>query len=672
MEIRFLNFRFLRYGLCGLLGLLLLAGLLICLIGQSQQHVGWLEREGVVARQDSPEPLGPDSLYARIKNKNPLFRGNDLFCVTSPEIQTDHEILGQSWDTEEGRGRVHLSLENRLGNGETLPVTYRLSVRWEKFIPFMISLLMAGLAIMFWVKIVFAARLVCLLLVAGLAVWNLFHFGWVYGDEYFILSSTVQGNLLHSTVWPETGRFWPLGLVDLNLLIPFGDSPFVYSLELSILFLLAIAAIYWGIRRTAGSNMACLLVIAFLLLPQVLRVYSVCIYAEPRLVLLLALFFILYYRADETGNKTYLVSSCMIASLATYYKEPIFGLFMVFSLTQLLFGYSRLSRAQRWANFFLIGNGAVFLSLYGWFCANSQNYVDGINDGSTSTLDILGNYLLNPLLAFSLVCGLCRAYEILFQGDRRFLKYDGALFSGLAYAVAFALLKLYGSYYLIPAYVCLMFSFSGYLADLQKRVTDQHRSRENHPDQEHRLTRWAYITDPKTRLATFLVVIIFSAAINLPKFINELGAIPRERQVTRQITALFLELESRGFQICTYIPEEMSTHSEGIQKCRRTVLNIFHFNSQGGHKIDPDRNWLLADSPILELSGDTSENSTSKMIVIHDMAYSIDGLNNQPNIQGQMEMIESIPQVMGAKLFAQPEFHGQIRKMANRRATANY
>ena len=142
MEIRFLNFRFLRYGSCGLLGLLLLAGLLICLIGQSQQHVGWLEREGVVARQDSPEPSGPDSLYARIKNKNPLFRGNDLFCVTSPEIQTDHEILGQSWDTEEGRGRVHLSLENRLGNGETLPVTYRLSVRWEKFIPFMISLLL--------------------------------------------------------------------------------------------------------------------------------------------------------------------------------------------------------------------------------------------------------------------------------------------------------------------------------------------------------------------------------------------------------------------------------------------------------------------------------------------------------------------------------------------------
>ena len=45
MEIRFLKTRFFRTGTWALLGLLVLALLLICLVGQSQQYVGWLERE---------------------------------------------------------------------------------------------------------------------------------------------------------------------------------------------------------------------------------------------------------------------------------------------------------------------------------------------------------------------------------------------------------------------------------------------------------------------------------------------------------------------------------------------------------------------------------------------------------------------------------------------------
>ena len=89
MEIRFLKSRFFRTGTCTLLGLLVSALLVICLVGQSQQYVGWLERERAVALHDSPHSTGPSSIYARIKNKNPLFRGNDLFRVTSPEIQTD-------------------------------------------------------------------------------------------------------------------------------------------------------------------------------------------------------------------------------------------------------------------------------------------------------------------------------------------------------------------------------------------------------------------------------------------------------------------------------------------------------------------------------------------------------------------------------------------------------
>ena len=679
MEFRFLKSKSLKYTANSLVLLFLLAGSLICFIGQSKQHTGWLAQEGAPATQDSTKQSQLSSFYARIKNENAIFRGNDLFVVTSPQIQTHQKIVSQDWDTQYGKGKVLVTLEGPIASDEPLVVTYGLSVRWSKILPFLLSMLIVTLGITFCFKIhsrpelikdrtvLFAARMICLLAVGSLVYWNLSNFGWLYGDEYFILSSTVQGNFLHSTVWPDTGRFWPLGLVDLNLLIPFGDSPFVYNLERMVIFVLAVAVIYLGIKRTAGTVIACILVTVLLLSPHMFRIYSVSIYAESRLILLLALFFLLYYRGDETKNGWTIFFSCVIASLATYFKEPVFGLFVVFALTQLLFGYARLSRAQRWANLFLLCNGAVFLSVYWWFCADGSNYADLLNNGSNSTLGLLASYLLKPFLAFAACSGLWRAFAIVFRGERRFLKYDGALFAGLAYATSFALLKLHGDYYVLPAYVCCLFAFSGYLAEIQQRLASKPAVTEPNQFRHTGMARWIRIADPRAQFAAFLTVIIVSGIANIPTSVDDVNTIVEERQNTRQLTALFAELNGQGFEIYTYIPQEMSTYSEGIQEYRRTVLNIFDFTTQ----VDPEADEVSNHLPF-QLLKEAKTGDSSKMIVLHDITYSIETLNQAQDTGDRLEMVGNLPHVMGAHIFAKPELHTKIKRIADRHDTVLY
>lgn len=682
MEIRFLKSRFFRTGTLALLGLLVLALLLICLVGQSQQYVGWLERERAVALHDSSHSTGPSSIYARIKNKNPLFRGNDLFRVTSPEIQTDEKILEQNWDTGEGRGRVHLSLENPLASDEILLVNYRLSVRWAKLLPFLFSLFMAILAIIFCYKIIsrpelihdrramVAAHLTFFLAVATVVCLNLSSPGWSYGDDQFMLKSTVRGNFLHSTVWPEVGRFFPLGLVDLNLLIPFGDRPLAYALEQSAILVLFMGVMYCGIKRTAGPLIACILATSLLFLPQMTRIYSDAIFPESRLVLLLSVFFLLYYLGDQSKKSWPILLGCIAACWATYTKEPVFGLFIVFALTQILFGYAQLSRPQRLANFFLLLNGIVFLSLYCWICFGGESYAEHRNDGSITSFGLLGGYLLNPFLSFAVLCGLWRAYRILFKQDRRLLKYDGALYAGLAYTMAFALLKLEGDYYLTPTYVCYTFAVAGYLASLQHKMVHRPTSQAYQATAPISKLNWRRIKDPHVQLASLVAMFILLTIHNASPSISQVKRAAEDRRATRTLTNLFQQLQQQGFQIYTYTPQGMGPFAKMVQDYRREVLNVFDFNAQphppkgGAWRDHLPFQKLHPDAP----SNETA-NETAKMIVIHDMNYSISELNNQRSPDHRLEFVAQIPSVMSAGIFAQPEHHAKIYRLANGQPT---
>ncbi len=181
------------------------------------------------------------------------------------------------------------------------------------------------------------------------------------------------------------------------------------------------------------------------------------------------------------------------------------------------------------------------------------------------------------------------------------------------------------------------------------------------------MARWIRIADPRAQFAAFLTVIIVSGIANIPTSVDDVNTIVEDRQNTRQLTALFAELNGQGFEIYTYIPQEMSTYSEGIQEYRRTVLNIFDFTTQ----VDPEADKVWNHLPF-QLLKEAKTGDASKMIVLHDIAYSIETLNQTQDTGDRLEMVGNLPHVMGAHIFAKPELHTKIKRIADRHDTLLY
>ena len=665
MEFRVLKSSTLPWITCGLFGTFFLGSLLICVFGTRYQHTGWIAIDSPISTETQPTNGGLRDYSGRLKHKNPLLRGNDLFIVQDPEIQESQSVRAAVWDSTNGRGRVRLTLLAAAAMDPPLTVRYRLGVRWKKLLPVFCVLLALTLVLCLYFKmkdkpeiihqrrLMIATQAILCFILASYAYWNSSLAGWLYGDEHFILSSTVQGALLPWTVFPEAGRFFPLGLVDLNLLIPFGDNPFAYTLERVLLLVAVTGLVFCLTTRAAGTTIGSLLTIAFLLTPDLSKIYSNAIFPESLLLLMLGLFFLLYYLADDRKRDRLLWLSCLVASFATYCKEPVFGLFVVFSLTQLGFGYHQLTRSQRWANLYLLFNAVVFLIVYWSFCSNGGNYAEIRNDGTISTVGLLLNYLAQPMLALGMLTALWRLFAIVHYRDRQSLKYDGALFAGVAYMGAYAILKLQGDYYLIPAYLCLTCAFSGYLNGIQKQIAVNKSSVQGTiaktPD-----------AIPRRLMVPLLSMLLVFAALNIPGSIHGFVTNLDGRKETQQLSNLFSKLEKQGFEMYTYTPPSMSDHSRKVQEWRRLVLNVFDFNTKRQTNIEN----IWDHRPVRELTTPGNAPIPRHPIVIHDQAYSIEPLNRKQPVADRLELVELTPHVMGAHIFAKPEDHTAIKEAA--------
>ena len=275
-----------------------------------------------------------------------------------------------------------------LADDEKLAVTFGLKPHFAKLLPFLLAVFASLFSIYAYLelqqannilsspRVANAVRLLPILAFALAAWWIVGHPGWSYGDVHFILASSVQGEPLPASVFPELGRFFPLGLIDVNLLVPFGNSPIAYHLERVALLGLTIFVLYLLTTRAANVAIGSLLVVVFLTTPSLLYIYGDSIFPESLLLFLLSLFFLLYLRGSQTNHGWTLIASGVVACHATYCKEPVFGMLCVFAGVQLLFGRRQLNRQAILLNVFLLINGLVFLSVYYWFCSSGGNYAD--------------------------------------------------------------------------------------------------------------------------------------------------------------------------------------------------------------------------------------------------------------------------------------------------------
>ncbi len=625
----------------------------IVMAGAGRKHVGW------VTAPDSNSQQHP--VYeSRVRGPNPLFQGNDVFRVQSPRIvASDRLVLSQQWDRSNHRGTIQFATARPLEAAERLPVVYRLGVRWHKVLPALLTVVALLISIAIWGRVyqdpqlparsTMARRGGWILLIAVIAFsgWIIAYPGWSYGDDFFILNSTVRGNFLPAMVFPETGRFFPLGLIDLNLLIPFGDNPFAYHLERLFLLVLLCGTLYQVTTRTSGVAAGCFLVLVFLTTPELFKIYADSIFPESLLALLLAMFFWFYFSGSRSGNGFHLGLSCCVAAMATYCKEPVFGLFLVFAVVQLAFGFRQMTRSLRWTNIFLIINGLIFLALYGWICSGGGSYAEIQNAGMGRTrAGVLLAYLTHPWFLLSLGWCIWRASRLLVQRDTRLLKYDGALLAGIGYVVAFAILKLSADYYLIPAYVCWTAAFAGYLRHSQRAALTWKSS------------------PARARFAATCGLLLVIGSVQLPGTVQGIHEAVQARADTRRLATLIGKLEKHGFNLYVFIPDEMTGFPAHVQSWRRRVVNTFDANARG--------NLCRAHSgqqPVQVLRSGDLPAVGQRSIVIHDPAFPNVLLNRSRPAGQQFQMVEFAPLLMGAVLYAPADCLEPIRAIASHHQT---
>lgn len=656
MKLKPITAKKLFLGACAVISVATVLLAAIIVTGTQQQHSGWVN-----SRQPTSDQKNCHAYESKLISTSKIFRGSDLFTVVEPQItSTAAPLLKQTWDLRDGRGFVRFTTSRPLAEDELLAVTFGLKPHFAKLLPFLMAVFASLFSIYAYLqvqqannilsspRVANAIRLLPILTFGLVAWWLISHSGWTYGDDHFILASAVQGEPLPASVFPELGRFFPLGLIDVNLLVPFGNTPTAYHVERIILLGLTVVVLYLLTTQAANIAIGSLLVFVFLTTPSLLYIYGDSIFPESLLVFLLSLFFLLYVRGTRTDRGGTLIAAGVLACAATYCKEPVFGMLAVFAGTQLIFGYRHLSRKTIWLNAFLLLNGLVFLAVYFAFCSSGGNYADNMNSGTgITTWQVLLGFCGHPWFVFAALIGGVRAFCLIAGKDRSLVTFDSILFAGLSYVIAFALLRLSADYYLLPAYVCWTIAFAGYLGELVQPKTVAVAPRQ--PALNHR---------PRIFLPLAIGILALIGSFQLPDSIKSVGFVVQQRANTRALSEMFADLRDRGFDLYVYFPQEMEGYASDVQDWRCHVLNVFDSNLHGEKGVAK----VLGRKPFERLHLDDQPLDSAKSLVIHDPAFSAADLNESHSGGELLDVVDNAPYVMGANLYTQTAWLNEVKE----------
>ncbi|MBQ7674489.1 MAG: hypothetical protein IJT36_08305 [Alphaproteobacteria bacterium] len=307
--------------------------------------------------------------------------------------------------------------------------------------------------------------LVSLVLVAicSIVLWNA---NWVFelfwADDYQFVSTTAIGRPSHA--WTGAGRFWPLGLCDycLLLLIPYGTTVTAHFIYNCITMIIASLLFFEFLKKLVGKHsyipVFCMLILFSI--SSFVLIHMACIYPEREMFLMLSVFMFFYWKATNEGDnlRNYVVAF-VAAAYTTYLKEPVFGMWIIFAITNLIFG--KLSSRNRKFNYALLINSAIWIAIYTYRTIfRDRTFLNVGGEGYASVSSgisvIFSNFCTffnqEPLLYVLLIISIIRAYNIL-RDKSEYNLCDALLFSGMGYAFAYVILNRQANHYCFPTIV---------------------------------------------------------------------------------------------------------------------------------------------------------------------------------------------------------------------------
>lgn len=394
-------------------------------------------------------------------------------------------------------------------------------------------------------------------LVSLMTFFIVYNANWSFGDQLQFLKTTALGEVLpiSNYVIPELGRFFPLGLMDYNflLLVPKGESALAHFILNAISFVIFAGLLFLlmlNISNLKTKNPFSSWIILFSVSFILFRYYTMfldLIFPERIIGVLLSFFMLMTFKFYQSNNWLFGIGAIISAIYVVYCKEPIFGIFFVFSVYNFLFGYKIMTNKEKIFHSVLIFNGLVFVILYYFLVYRySISLYDGSHGASDKIAIIWSMINSHKIILPALVLFSLRIFRIFHVTEKLNLYFDGLLFSGLAYFVACLFLQLNFTYYYLPAIVLITPA----------------------------IVYWSIIYIKP--LGTFIFLLIFSSfyAIKIP-------AIIVENQDTRKNTyskiSIIANCIPNGYQLIWYKADSLNNNSWDniLQDWKKTSLEAY-------------------------------------------------------------------------------------------------
>ena len=294
------------------------------------------------------------------------------------------------------------------------------------------------------------------------ADWSLMN----YGDDQQLLCSTVQGNLSHG--WMGIGRLCPLGLLDYSILLIFNDAPtalhhFLFNVIVMAVSILLLFRILYREGKNRGISLFFLIILS--MASGFLKIHMTCICPERFIFFLQAIYMYFWWKGSKEQSLIYYFVAWFVISYSIFTKEPIFGMVLAISLTNLIFGWDKLTQKDKIFHIAQIMSSLVFVWIYLFaFVHTNMSFGSMYGGAFSSKKDLLDTirffFFQEPFLLLMLLMTIARVYMILKKSDKSCLYTDSLLFGGMAYVFAYVLMRMNSFYYVIPGIVFSLPAFS--------------------------------------------------------------------------------------------------------------------------------------------------------------------------------------------------------------------
>ncbi len=155
-----------------------------------------------------------------------------------------------------------------------------------------------------------------------------------YDDAYFTLF-TLKGHNLAPPIWRESGRFFPLGQQEFNLVRHFTSSVIGYHV-LPIGQLLIVCCILFLLDNELSTTVRVALTALILVLTSIVTSFSGLVFPDRNVVFWLVLLVFCVKAFERTQVAAWAVAAIICAQIMIYYKETAFLLLVGFAIGRLI------------------------------------------------------------------------------------------------------------------------------------------------------------------------------------------------------------------------------------------------------------------------------------------------------------------------------------------------